>query len=61
MEVYVSAGDARSPSYQIQIRAKTAIGSRIAEIEPPAYTKLAKTTVRDFTVLQNVLPGSWWS
>ena len=58
MELYVSAGDTQSILYHVQVRPKTAIASRIAEIEPPAYTKLPNTTVTDFTVLQKIVPGS---
>jgi hypothetical protein len=58
MEIYVQAGDTSSSSFQIRVRPKTAIGSRVAEIEPPTYTKMPKATVTDFTSLQKVVPGS---
>jgi len=58
MDLYVSAGDLQSGIYRIAVRPKTVIQARVAEIEPPAYTTLAKTTVSDFTVLPNVVPGS---
>ena len=54
----VEAGDAVSPVYQISVRPRTAIVSREAEIEPPAYARLAKESRRDFASLQNILPGS---
>ncbi len=57
-EYYIAAGDAQSPTYAIQVRPKTAIKTRTAEIQPPAYTHLPKQTVSDFSVLQNVTPGS---
>ncbi|MEI6083411.1 MAG: hypothetical protein WCS70_03830 [Verrucomicrobiota bacterium] len=58
LELYMAAGDARSPTYRVAVRPKTGIRTRVAEIEPPAYTKLAKAAVTDFTMLQNVVPGS---
>ncbi|MGB8353621.1 MAG: hypothetical protein WCD79_07025 [Chthoniobacteraceae bacterium] len=58
IEYYIEAGDARSATYTINVRPRTVLRSRSAEITPPAYTKLAKNTVRDFTALQDVIPGS---
>ncbi|MEI8063054.1 MAG: DUF4175 family protein, partial [Verrucomicrobiota bacterium] len=58
MALYVVAGDTQSTVYQIRVRAKTAIRTRIAEVDPPAYTKVAKQTITDFTILKNVVPGS---
>ena len=58
MALYVVAGDTRSAVYQVGVRAKTAIRTRVAEIEPPAYTQSEKFTVADFTVLRNIVPGS---
>jgi len=58
MALYVVAGDTQSTVYQVAVRAKTAIRTRTAEIEPPAYTKADKLTVNDFTVLKNIVPGS---
>jgi len=57
-DYYVEAGDAQSPVYKIAVRPKTAIKARTAEIQPPAYTGLPKQAVTDFSVLQNVIPGS---
>ena len=57
-DYYVEAGDAQSPIYRIVVRPKTAIKARTAQIEPPAYTGLPKQTVTDFSVLQNITPGS---
>ena len=54
----VEAGDAVSPVYEIAVRPRTAIVTRKAEIEPPAYTRLGKETRRDFASLQALLPGS---
>ena len=58
LEYYVAAGDAWSSTFQITVRPRTAIGGRAAEIMPPAYANLGKATLKDFAVLQNVLPGS---
>ena len=58
LEYYVEAGDARSVTHRLDVRPKTAIRARTAEITPPAYTGLARQAVKDFSVLQNVLPGS---
>ena len=55
---YVVAGDTQSAVYQVAVRAKTAIRTRSAAIEPPAYTKAGKVIVNDFTLLKNVVPGS---
>lgn len=57
-DYYVEAGDIRSPTYRVDVRPRTAIRARAAEIEPPAYTALPKQAVGDFTVLQKVVPGS---
>ncbi|MEI8342721.1 MAG: DUF4175 family protein, partial [Verrucomicrobiota bacterium] len=58
VEYYVEAGDARSPTHRITVRPRTAVQSRSAEITPPAYTRLSKTSLKDFTTLQNIVPGS---
>lgn len=58
LELFIAAGDARSPTYQVTVRPKTAIRTRVATIEPPAYTRLAPATLSDFTLLQRVVPGS---
>ena len=58
IEYYIEAGDARSVTHTINVRPRTAIASRSAEIEPPAYTKLAKSTVTNFAMLQDIIPGS---
>ena len=58
MALYIVAGDTQSTVYQLTVRAKTAIRTRIAEVEPPAYTKVDKQTITDFTILKNVVPGS---
>ena len=58
VDYYVEAGDARSPTHRINVRPRTAIKSRTAEITPPAYTQLGKTVLRDFSMLQNIVPGS---
>jgi len=58
VEYYVEAGDARSATYTISVRSRTALRSRSAEITPPPYTKLAAGTVKNFTTLQDILPGS---
>ena len=55
---HVEAGDAVSPNYQIAVRPRTALVTRKAEIEPPAYTRLAKESRREFAALQGVIPGS---
>ena len=58
VEYYVEAGDARSATHNINVRPKTAIRVRTAKIVPPAYTKLAASTVANFAMLQDVIPGS---
>lgn len=58
LEYYVEAGDARSATFQVGVRPRTAIKSKTATIEPPAYVGMPKSEVRDFTALQNVTPGS---
>jgi hypothetical protein len=58
LEYYVEAGDARSPAHQITVRPRTVIQTRSAGIEPPAYTKLAPSAVKDFAVLRDIIPGS---
>jgi len=58
IEYYVEAGDVRSATYTVSVRPRTALQSRSAEITPPAYTKLAKATVKNFTSLQDIIPGS---
>jgi len=58
MEYSVEAGDAESDLFRIGVRPKTVMQSRSVEITPPAYTHLPKFSVKDFTKLQNVIPGS---
>ena len=58
MEYFVEAGDVRSPTCRIRVRPRTAIRSRSAEIEPPAYTHLPASTLQNFSTLQNLVPGS---
>ena len=58
IEFYIEAGDARSATHKINVRPRTAIAARNAEIEPPAYTKLARSTVKNFAMLQDIIPGS---
>ena len=58
MEYYVQAGDAQSVTFALGVRPRTAVKSRVATVTPPAYTGLPKQEVRDFSVLQNVTPGS---
>jgi hypothetical protein len=58
VQYYVQAGDISSDKSAITVRPKTAIKSRTAELQPPAYTHLPKKTLADFSVLQDVVPGS---
>jgi hypothetical protein len=58
IEYYVEAGDARSDTHRINVRPRTAIRARSAQITPPAYTRLAKYRLKDFAMLQNIVPGS---
>lgn len=58
LEYYIEAGDARSAIYKIRVRPRTAIRSRSAEIEPPAYTRLPLGKARNFSALPNLIPGS---
>ncbi len=57
-DYYLEAGDAQSAVFRIAVRPKTGIKARSAEIVPPAYTGLPPESVNDFSVLQNVTPGS---
>ena len=58
LEYYVEAGDATSATHRLNVRPQTAIKARTAEIAPPAYTGIGKQVVNDFSVLQNITPGS---
>jgi hypothetical protein len=58
LEYYIEAGDAKSATFGLSVRPRTALKAKTATIEPPAYTGLAKSEVRDFSMLQNVTPGS---
>jgi len=58
VEYYIVAGDTRSAPFRVGVRPRTAVKSRVAEMETPAYTKMGRLTVRDFSALQNVFPGS---
>ena len=58
VEYYIEAGDARSATHRIDVLPRTVIESRSAEIQPPKYTKLAPTVVKDFTILGGIVPGS---
>jgi hypothetical protein len=58
MEYYISAGDLESPVYNVSVRVRTALTSVSAEIQPPAYTGLARRTVSGVRSLDGVVPGS---
>ena len=58
LEYYIEAGDARSASCKIHVRPRTVLRSRSADITPPAYTRLSAGTVKNFSELRNVVPGS---
>lgn len=58
LEFYLEAGDCRSARQRLEVRPKTAIRARSARIEAPAYAELEARTVKDFTVLNELLPGS---
>ena len=58
MEYFVEAGDVRSATFKIRVRPRTAIRTRSAEIEPPAYTHLPASRSPNFTTLQNLVPGT---
>ena len=60
----VEAGDASSATFRIAVRPKTVIGTRSARVELPPYAMRVVrkgggvSVLQDFTVLQNVIPGS---
>ena len=58
LDYFVEAGDTRSATCKIRVRPRTAIRTRSAEIEPPAYTRLPPNKVPDFSTLPNLVPGS---
>jgi len=58
LEYYVVAGDARSANCKISVRPRTVVRTRSADIEPPAYTRLPAGTVKNFSDLRNIVPGS---
>jgi hypothetical protein len=58
MDFYIVANDAQSAQYRVTVRPATAISARVAEVKLPPYTHAAPVTVKDFNILQNVLPGS---
>ncbi len=58
LEYYVEAGDAKSATFGLLVRPRTAIKAKSATVIPPAYTGLKSNEVRDFSALQNVTPGS---
>jgi hypothetical protein len=58
MEYYLEAGDLETPVYTVSVRARTAVRTLTAEIQPPAYTKLPNRSASGFNALENVLPGS---
>ncbi len=58
MDFYIVANDAQSAQYRVTVRPATAIGAKVAEVKLPDYTHAAPVTVKDFNILQNVLPGS---
>ncbi|MDB6174447.1 MAG: hypothetical protein JWL59_3758 [Chthoniobacteraceae bacterium] len=57
-EYYIEAGDAFSSVQRLEVRPRTAIKTRTARITPPGYTGLVPVEFADFSVLQNVIPGS---
>jgi len=58
LDYYVEAGDARSETHRISVRPRTAVRTLLSEIEPPAYTKAAKSFLKDVARIPDVLPGS---
>ena len=64
LDYTVEAGDATSAVFHVAVRPKTVVRSRTAEVELPPYAlrvtgpKRGRTLLKDFTVLQNVIPGS---
>lgn len=58
IDYYLIAGDAETETHHITVRPKTTVKTRTAEITLPAYTKMPKIRVQNFSVLQNVPPGS---
>ena len=58
MDFYVVANDAQSAQYRVTVRPATAVGAKVAEVKLPDYTHAAPVTVKEFNILQNVLPGS---
>jgi len=64
LEYTLEAGDATSATFHATVRPKTAIRTRSAEVELPAYALRAVAkgagivALKDFSVLQNVIPGS---
>ena len=58
LEYYLEAGDAKSATFALAVRPRTAVKSKSATVVPPAYTGLKANEVRDFSALQNVTPGS---
>ena len=58
LEYSVEAGDLSTPVYTVAVHARTVVGSRRAEVRPPAYTGLPARTVSGFHVLDGVVPGS---
>ena len=58
MEYFVEAGDLQTPVYQVAVRARTAVSTRVVQIEPPAYAGLPTQTVNGLGALTGILPGS---
>jgi hypothetical protein len=58
LEYYIEAGDTSSGAYRVAVRPRTAVKSRNAEMDTPAYMKLGRLSVKDFSALQNVYAGS---
>lgn len=58
LQYFIEAGDARSATHRIDVRARTAIKSRVAEITPPAYTGAGPAVIKEFAAVTNVVPGS---
>ena len=58
MDFYVVANDAQSAQYRVTVRPATAVSAKVAEVSLPPYTHAPAVIVKDFSILQNVLPGS---
>ncbi len=57
-EYFIELGDAVTETFFLTVRPRTMIRERSVEIQPPAYTHLPRSQLKNFNSIPGVVPGS---